>query len=113
MGGGSSKAKQINSAPVHYPRTNWSGKVIKGGFSAGPRTMVSGCPVGTLVEITPGITSDIPFFVMAAQEKIRTRSDFCLLKIVEEDIVKKVSMELGRREEGKGGGARGRWEMVV
>ena len=41
MGGGQSVVTASTEAPVHYPKTNWSGKVVKGGFSAGPRTMVS------------------------------------------------------------------------
>ncbi|GMH48749.1 hypothetical protein TrRE_jg8234 [Triparma retinervis] len=76
MGGGHSSSKATTEVPVHYPKTSWSGKVVKGGFSAGPRTM----------------------------EKIRTRSDFCLLKIVEEDIVQKAFSQWARSENVKEGG---------
>ena len=64
MGGGGSKSGPVNELGipvVHVPKKDLFGKVVKGGFSAGPRTM----------------------------EKIRTRSDFCLLKIVEEVEVRK------------------------
>ncbi|GMH82151.1 hypothetical protein TrVE_jg12996 [Triparma verrucosa] len=62
MGGGGSKPSPLDLQPaVHVPKKGWTGKVVKGGFSAGPRTM----------------------------EKIRTRSDFCLLKIVEQETVRK------------------------
>jgi hypothetical protein len=67
MGGGlSSELSVTGEATPHRAKLSWGGKPVKGGFSAGPRTM----------------------------EKIRTRSDFCLLKIVEQEVVRKVSGRL-------------------
>mmetsp|Transcript_10150 Transcript_10150/g.20200 ORF Transcript_10150/g.20200 Transcript_10150/m.20200 type:complete len:583 (+) Transcript_10150:70-1818(+) len=64
MGGGGSKSAPVNALGVpvvHVAKKDMFGKVVRGGFSAGPKTM----------------------------EKIRTRSDFCLLKIVEQVEVRK------------------------
>jgi len=60
MGGGqSNELNALGEASPHRAKLSF-GKPAKGGFSAGPKTM----------------------------EKIRTRSDFCLLKIVEQEVIR-------------------------
>ncbi|GMI21651.1 hypothetical protein TeGR_g4448 [Tetraparma gracilis] len=70
MGGGYSEPIVAGVPAVHVSKLNMSGKPVKGGFSSGPKTM----------------------------EKIRTRSDFCLLKIVEQDIVRKAFSQWAKAE---------------